>query len=115
MVQHKIEFVQWEEWFISMIITIFQFDLTVVWIVIWKLSLWFYGVFWEWQIYLVQLTSKSLATRQQNISFEHIYREHNSMADKLSKQALESSEGILIWDEWKDNDILDQGEIYFFV
>lgn len=51
---------------------------------------------------------------QHNISFGHIYRENKSMVDKLSKQALEGSEGHLIWDEWLENVIVDCGDIYFF-
>lgn len=52
--------------------------------------------------------------KQQNLSFEHIYREHNSLADKLSKQALDGLEGHLIWEEWWDCCKLDCGSIYFY-
>lgn len=52
--------------------------------------------------------------KQQNIDFVHIFREHNSLADKLSKRALDGIEGHLIWEEWFDSSLLDCGSMYFF-
>lgn len=60
------------------------------------------------------LRAQNEIAQQQNIMFEHIYRDHNSLADKLSKQALAGLEGQLLWEEWCDNTILDSGVTYFF-
>lgn len=38
-----------------------------------------------------------------DISFKHIFRENNSHAGKLSKEALSLQEGLLIEQEFKDN------------
>jgi ribonuclease HI len=36
------------------------------------------------------------------LCFNHIYREHNKTADKLSKAALQKKEGILTYNLWLD-------------
>lgn len=48
------------------------------------------------------------------ISFNHIYREHNELADSLSKQALLGPEGTLFWEEWMDSYMLEHGEVPFY-
>lgn len=53
-------------------------------------------------------------SKQHDISFEHIYRAHNSLADKLSKQALDGCEGYLFWEEWIEDSLQECGSIYFY-
>lgn len=53
-------------------------------------------------------------SRMSQISFEHIYREHNKQADMLSKEAFAGPVGILIWEEWLDDCLIDKGQLDFF-
>jgi ribonuclease HI len=47
-----------------------------------------------------KLKTKELAITFQDISFQHIYREHNKEADILSKRALKEPEGRLSFFHW---------------
>lgn len=71
----------------------------------------------EFDLNVIELSHWCQRTRMeidsQDILFEHIYREYNSQADSLSKQALLSSEGLLVWEEWMDSSLLECGEFYF--
>ena len=48
------------------------------------------------------------------VIFKHIYREHNSMADGLSKQALKLDMGSGIFFESLEGMIIDQGQFLLF-
>ena len=48
------------------------------------------------------------------VIFKHIYREHNSMADGLSKQALKLDMGSRIFSESLEGLIIDQGQFMLF-
>lgn len=48
------------------------------------------------------------------VIFEHIYREQNDMADKLSKLAFDGIEGYLLWEEWYEQNVLDNGAHFIF-
>lgn len=47
-----------------------------------------------------------------NISFEHIYRKHNTQADTLSKDAHEGVEGYIRWEEFQENLHLDSDQVF---
>ena len=49
-----------------------------------------------------------------SISFQHIYREHNSSADGLSKEALTMEMGNLSFSEYLDGEIIGNGDIRIF-
>lgn len=57
---------------------------------------------------------KSTILHFRNISLEHIYRQHNLLVEKISKQALSSEEGFLIWEEFLNSQIVDLGSLRFF-
>lgn len=56
---------------------------------------------------------KEIAKLEQ-ISFEHIFRSHNSQADQLSKDAFAGPVGVLFWEEWMEACLLDRGNLYLF-
>jgi ribonuclease HI len=47
-----------------------------------------------------KLKTKDLVSKFEDISFQHIYREHNKEADQLSKRALKEPKGRLIVYHW---------------
>ena len=46
--------------------------------------------------------------------FKHIYREHNSLADVLSKQGLNLDMGVVSFSEHLDGLIVNQGSLNLF-
>lgn len=48
-------------------------------------------------------------------SLDHIYREFNTQADKLSKLALDGDEGLLFWEDVCEDVVVDAGSLYFLV
>jgi ribonuclease HI len=48
---------------------------------------------------------RDLATTFQGINFQHIFREYNEEADKLSKQALSSPKGRLTYFTWHGENV----------
>lgn len=47
----------------------------------------------------------------QHIHFAHVYREVNMEADMLSKLALDSSTGIILWEEWHEDLFYTRGSV----
>ena len=58
--------------------------------------------------------TKRLATSFQGLSFNHIYREHNNAADRLSKKALSLSQGKGCIMEHVENRLVYSGYFQFF-
>ena len=48
------------------------------------------------------------------VIFKHIFREHNSLADGLSKQALNLDMGVGIYSETLDGSVINQGHYVLF-
>ena len=46
--------------------------------------------------------------------FKHTYREHNSLADALSKKGLNLDMGAVAFSEYMDGLIVNQGNLYLF-
>ena len=44
-----------------------------------------------------------------NLSFQHIYKDFNSLVDDLSKQAIGIEEGSITWEELSDGVLIDSG------
>lgn len=53
--------------------------------------------------------ARKLILEFEHIHFEHIYREVNREADMLSKRALHSQAGTIMWQEWRDDTLFAQG------
>lgn len=53
-------------------------------------------------------------TKLEQISFNHIYRSHNTLADQLSKEAFAGPVGVLFWEEWMEACLIDRGNLYIF-
>lgn len=49
----------------------------------------------------------------QALSLQHIYRENDSLVDILSKQALDTEEGLLIWEEFHSSQLESNGTVHF--
>ena len=49
-----------------------------------------------------------------SISFSHIYREFNTIADAFSKEVVGPSEDFLHYEEILDGEILDSGKLFLF-
>ena len=58
--------------------------------------------------------TKKLFTSFQALSFTHIYREHNRLADRLSKDALMFSQGIGNYKEFFENRLVSHGSFQLF-
>lgn len=52
--------------------------------------------------------------RFQDITFEHIYRQHNSFAGALSKEAHGETKGVVIWEEMIENTCVGQGRVNLY-
>ena len=46
-----------------------------------------------------------------NLSFHHIYREFNKMADGLSKRAIGLVGGVIDWEELFEGSVIDSGQL----
>jgi len=58
--------------------------------------------------------TKSLISSFSEITFQHIFRELNSVADGLSKKAVGLQAGLLHFEELKDNIICSRGSLKLF-
>ena len=58
--------------------------------------------------------TKKLFTSFQALSFTHIYREHNRLADRLSKDALMFSQGIGKYKDFFENRLISHGSFHLF-
>ena len=58
--------------------------------------------------------TKKLFTSFQPLSFTHIYREHNRLADRLSKDALMFPQGIGNYKEYFENRLVSHGSFQLF-
>ena len=50
----------------------------------------------------------------QKVVISHVYREHNTMANKLSKEGLLVDEGMLFFEEFVDERGLGLDPVWFF-
>ena len=57
---------------------------------------------------------RELETNFIQLTAIHIYREHNTMADSLSKEALTLAQGQLQFAEFTNVECIDQGTFYLF-
>ena len=48
------------------------------------------------------------------LNIKHIYREKNHVVNTLSKEALDTEEDILQWEEILEGNMVDHGLIFFF-
>ena len=48
------------------------------------------------------------------VIFKHTYREHNTLADALSKKGLNLDMGVVAFSEYMDGLIVNQGNLYLF-
>jgi hypothetical protein len=57
---------------------------------------------------------KSLKLRFEEIQFMHIHREFNSVADKLSKKALDNPLGCFYYEEFFKENVVNSGSFMIF-
>ena len=58
--------------------------------------------------------TKNLLVSFQDLSISHIYREHNRLADRLSKTALSHPQGIGKYKEFLENNLVSQDTFQLF-
>lgn len=48
----------------------------------------------------------------EHLHFEHVFRKANMEADMLSKRALHSQAGVIMWQEWREDTLFSQGSYH---
>lgn len=57
---------------------------------------------------------KVLLQQFENLTLDHIYRQFNSMADALSKEAYSRAEGVICWEEHFESMMVDSGLVQIY-
>ena len=58
--------------------------------------------------------TKTLSNSFQDLSYIHIYREHNRIADRLSKTALTFAQGYGCYSEYLEDHLISQNSFHLF-
>ena len=57
---------------------------------------------------------KGIFRRFNGLSFHHIYREHNYLADEISKKAIGLGGGLIFWEDFAKGFSIDFGIVNLF-
>lgn len=57
---------------------------------------------------------KALVSHFRVLTFQHIYREYNMVADDLSKKAMGIGTGMIFWEEFKEEFLMESGSLKLY-